>query len=157
MARFYLETSFVSACVSTRLGMRAVYQRENALLWWQTQAPKHELFVSAAVLAELSAPGHVQRVEALDFIRRVPLIEVVPEMTKFMQELIRQKLMPQGVTGDALHVAVATVARMDYLLTWNVKHLANPNKVLHLHAVCQDYRYIAPRIVRPDDLVELKG
>ena len=58
--------------------------------------------------------------------------------------------------GDALHVAVAVVAGMDYVLTWNVRHLANPNKVFHLAAVCQEYGYLVPRILRPDDLKEME-
>lgn len=46
---------------------------------------------------------------------------------------------------------------MEYLLTWNVKHLANPNKRLHLTAVCAEFGYRCPIIVRPDDLTELES
>lgn len=44
---------------------------------------------------------------------------------------------------------------MDYLLTWNVQHLANPNKAMHLNAVCLEFGLVPPRIVRPDDLLEV--
>jgi len=77
-------------------------------------------------------------------------------MVRFATVLVERKLMPRPVAGDALHVAIAVVAAVDYLLTWNVAHLANPNKVLHLNAVCTEHGYIAPRILRPDDLQEME-
>ncbi len=53
-------------------------------------------------------------------------------------------------SGDSLHVAAATVHSMQYLLTWNVKHLANVNKVRHLQEVCRRVGYLPPAIVTPD-------
>lgn len=52
--------------------------------------------------------------------------------------------------GDALHVAAATVHRVEYMLSWNVRHLANLNKVKHLAEVCRRAGYVPPIIVTPD-------
>ncbi len=60
--------------------------------------------------------------------------------------------MPGPVAGDAVHVSVACVHGVDYLLTWNVRHLANPNKLEHLAAVCLRLGLTPPRIVTPDML-----
>ena len=62
--------------------------------------------------------------------------------------------MPQSVAGDAIHVAVATVYGMDYMLTWNVRHLANVNKTEHLTVICRRVGYVPPRILTPDLLWE---
>jgi hypothetical protein len=70
--------------------------------------------------------------------------------------LVEKRVMPKPVGGDALHVAVSTVAGVDYLLTWNVKHLANPNKAQHINAVCLEFGLLAPRILRPDDMMEIE-
>ena len=52
--------------------------------------------------------------------------------------------------GDALHVAAAAVHAVEYMLSWNVKHLANLNKVKHLREVCRRAGYVPPTIVTPD-------
>ena len=65
--------------------------------------------------------------------------------------LVREKAMPgPEESGDAMHVAVATVHRMDVMLSWNVRHLANRNKTAHLREVCRRVGYLPPEIVTPD-------
>jgi len=65
--------------------------------------------------------------------------------------LVRERLMPgPESSGDALHVAAATAHGTEYLLSWNVKHLANLNKVKHLQEVCRRTGYVPPTIVTPD-------
>ena len=156
MARVYLETSFVSACVTTRTSLRSTYEREASLLWWNSEAKGHEVFVSDEVLNELSRPEYPLREAALRFIRPVPVIPITQAMIDFAEVLVRRMVMPQPIAGDALHVATAVVAEMDFMLTWNVRHLANPNKVLHLNAVCAEHGYLSPRILRPDDMKEME-
>lgn len=55
---------------------------------------------------------------------------------------------------DAVHVAAAVFHQMEYLLTWNVKHLANPNKRMHLSRVCLRVGMAPPEIVTPSNLWE---
>lgn len=62
--------------------------------------------------------------------------------------------MPSPVAGDALHVAASCIHRIDYLLSWNVRHLANPNKVSHLQTICVRTGHIPPKIVTPELLWE---
>lgn len=152
MARVYLETSFVSACVTTRTTLRSVYEREASLYWWNNEASAHEVYVSDEVIHELSHRANPRRDEAPRFVQALPVIPVTDAMIQFAEALVERMVMPQPVAGDALHVATAVVTAMDYVLTWNVRHLANPNKVLHLNAVCLEHGYIPPMIVRPDDL-----
>jgi len=128
----------------------------SSLFWWTTEATAHEMFISDEVLHELSRAVYPRREEALHFIQALPVIPVTDAMVRFAEVLVDRRVMPQPVAGDALHVAAAVVAGMDYVLTWNVWHLANPNKALHLNAVCQEYDYIVPKILRPDDLKEME-
>ncbi len=114
------------------------------------------MFVSDEVLIELSRPEYPRRDEALRFIGKVPVLSITEDVIAFAEVLVQRMVMPKPVGGDALHVASAVVAQMDFVLTWNVKHLANPNKVLHLNAVCTEYGYIRPQILRPDDMRELE-
>lgn len=59
--------------------------------------------------------------------------------------------------GDAVHVAASVVHRMDYLLTWNVKHLANPNKLSHLRTICRRVGLAIPELVTPEFLWDMAG
>ena len=155
MPRVYLDTSFVSACVTTRTDTPSLYRRELSREWWSSQGPRHERFVSAEVIAELSAPGYSQGAEALGFIAELPLLAIDEEVRGLAQVLIQERVMPGPLAGDAIHVAVASWHAMDYLLSWNVRHLANPNKLVHLRTVCLRLGTVPPRILTPDILWEI--
>lgn len=155
MARVYLETSFFSACVSMRTSAKSVSWRETSNEWWQTQAARHELYISDEVVAELSDPEFVQGPAALAMLRGLRLLELGPEVRGLAEILVREKLMPRpSVSGDAIHVAAATFHGMEYILTWNVQHMANPNKRTHFATICLRLGLLPPQIVTPDLLVE---
>ncbi len=155
MASVYLETSFFSACVSARTGAKSLGWRETSNEWWQTQAARHELYVSDEVVAELSDPSFAQGPAALAMLRGLRLLELNAEVRGLAEILVREKVMPRpALSGDALHVAAATVHGMDFLLTWNVQHMANPNKRAHFATLCLRLGLIPPQIVTPDLLME---
>ena len=156
MARVYLETSFVSACVSNRTDVVSLYQQDVSLRWWRIERPRHEVIISDEVIAELSDPRYPQSDKALDFVAKVSVLAVTRPMVELAEALVDRKVMPNPVGGDALHVATAAVSHCRYVLTWNVKHLANPNKVQHLTAVCIEFGLLPPRILRPDDMMEIE-
>ncbi len=151
MALVYLETSFVSACVSVRMDVRSQARREESRRWWAQQRSLHELFVSAEVIRELSSPDYPQSADALALTAEADLIPVSEDVLGLARILVRDKAMPgPAEAGDAVHVAVATVHRMETVLTWNVKHLANRNKVLHLREICRRVGYVPPEFLTPD-------
>lgn len=154
MARVYLETSFVSACVSTRSDAASVYRRQASLDWMATQRSLHETFVSAEVWHELDHPAYPQRSAALKLLDDIPFVLLNSEVVGLATIFVKERVMPGPAAGDAMHVAAACVHRIDYLLSWNVRHLANPNKLTHLQAICVRTGYMPPRIVTPDLLWE---
>lgn len=154
MARVYLETSFFCACVTTRTTPRAIYEREMSLEWLESERSKHEIFIADPVIAELSVPTYRDREDALDLAGEFRLEAVTTPMEAFAIILAQRFVMPQDLQGDALHVAAAVILKADLMLTWNVAHLANENKQPHLRAVCIQNGFVAPRIVRPDILLQ---
>jgi hypothetical protein len=84
----------------------------------------------------------------------VPLLAITDDAFGLAELLVRELAMPAPAQGDALHVAVATAHGMDYMLTWNVRHLANRNKVAHLRTVCVRAGLLPPEILTPDLLWE---
>ena len=155
MAKVYLETSFVSACVSTRSDAASVYRRDTSLEWWRTQRQLHEINVSDEVVAELAYPAYPNREPALAFIADLTVLPISQSAVGLAEVLIRERAMPGPLKGDALHVAIATVAALDYILSWNVRHLANPNKIQHLRAICLKAGLLPPQIITPDLLWEV--
>lgn len=151
MARVYLETSFLSACVSDRTDAASVYRREQSRRWWVMQRRLHDLLVSAEVVRELSVPTYARGEDALALTAEAGLLHLDDDTRGLARILVREKVMPgpEG-SGDAIHVAVAAVHGVDAVLSWNVRHLANRNKLAHLREVCRRAGYVAPEIVTPD-------
>lgn len=88
-------------------------------------------------------------------LRALELLELTAEVRGLARALVREKVMPRpAVSGDAIHVAAATVHHVEYLLTWNANHLANPNKRMHLASICLRLGLVPPQIVTPDLLQE---
>jgi hypothetical protein len=152
--KVYLETSFVSACVTTRIDPSSVYRKKESLEWWESERRKHVLLVSDEVLVELGNPTYPSRADALNFIRGVPVLPVNDQVLGLARIFVDEQVMPQPLGGDAVHVAVATLAHAEYILSWNVRHLANPNKRLHLAKTCMRLGLIPPIIVTPESLWE---
>jgi hypothetical protein len=67
---------------------------------------------------------------------------------------VRERLFPVPAVGDALHVAVYAVHDVEYLLSWNVRHMANPNKTTQLQVICRRLGLVPPKILTPDLLWE---
>jgi predicted nucleic acid-binding protein len=156
MAQVYLETSFFSQCVTIRKGAIDIGRRATSLNWWQTQRKAFELFISDEVIRELSDPAFPEAVRrpALSMLHALNVLDLNVEVAELAELLVREKVMPgPAVEGDAVHLAVSVVHRMDYLLTWNQRHLANPNKRTHLVVICARLNLMAPQIVTPDLLI----
>ena len=112
---------------------------------------------SAEVVAELASPDYAQRNAALLFTAGITLLPINEEVLALAQLLVEQKVVPGPLKGDALHVAVAAYHGMEYVLSWNVKHLANPNKRVHLARVLMHAGKAPPAIVTPEVLWEEEG
>lgn len=84
----------------------------------------------------------------------MPLLELNEEALSFAEELIENGPLLQNAVEDALHIAVATLNEMDYLLTWNFTHLANATMRYKIEQVCRQLGYEPPIICTPQELLE---
>ncbi len=156
MARVYLETSFFSECCTIRTGEIARGRRATSLNWWNEHATRFDLCISNEVVRELSTPDFPEAVRgpALAMLSGLPLLELTGDVMGVASLLVAEKVMPRpAVEGDAMHLAAAVVHRIEYLMTWNQKHLANPNKRTHLMIACARLGYLMPQIVTPDLMI----
>lgn len=135
---------------------QGVSHRDESRRWWVQQRHLHELSTSAEVIRELSDPTFHNREDALALTAGVNQLSITEDAVGLAKILVREHVMPgPAEQGDALHVAVSVVHVVDFMLTWNVKHLANPNKRTHLRAVCLRAGYTVPDLVTPEDLWDI--
>lgn len=93
--------------------------------WWENQRDKFELFISETVLQEARRGDADEIAKRLSVLNRLTLLDVTDESLRLANELIKRGTLPTKAAVDAVHISVATVHKMDYLLTWNCKHIAN--------------------------------
>jgi hypothetical protein len=156
VAKVYLETSFFSECVTIRTGTIDLGRRDTSLNWWKTQAKAFETCVSPEVVRELSSPHFPVNVRdsALGMLLGLEVLAFTEEVASVAELLVSERVMPgPAVEGDALHVAFSMVHRVEYLMTWNQKHLANPRKRTHLAVICARLGVTPPQIVTPDLMI----
>nr|VFK15780.1 MAG: AMP-binding enzyme [Candidatus Kentron sp. LPFa]VFK31508.1 MAG: AMP-binding enzyme [Candidatus Kentron sp. LPFa] len=108
-----------------------------------------------AVIAELRRGTGETVEQRLSLLNNVELLKVTSYIDDIANIYIKKRLMPNDPNGDALHLAVASVYRVDVLLTWNCKHLANPSKMEHIRAV--NYGLGLPMLLLTTPLNYLSG
>jgi len=150
----YLETSFVSYLTAkpSRNLIVAAHQSITSD-WWENQHQLFDLFISQVVVdeAKLGDPqAAALRLKILDDINHLDISE---EVEYFSHILVERKIIPQQSLEDALHVAVSCISGIDYLLTWNCKHIAHAKKRGEVERVCLEFGYIYPMICTPEELL----
>jgi hypothetical protein len=154
--RVYLETSVISYLVGW-LNQRSIlvaHNQEFTREWWSSRRKDYELFSSAVAVTEAQRGEAPLAQERLAFLAETTLLDITDEATALAMELLRRTRIPAKADVDALHVAIATVNGMDYLLSWNCKHIANANMLPQVYAVCRASGYEPPLICTPPELLE---
>lgn len=120
--------------------------------WWAEESCNYDIWISVAVVDELSVGDYPGKDEIIDFIKDVPLLEEHPDLEDIANFYIDNYVMPKNLRGDAIHLAYASYYSMDYLLTWNCNHLANANKRKHMRIINGRLGLITPELVTPLEL-----
>jgi len=149
----YLETSVLSAYDDPRDHPVSQAQRMLTRTWWDHERRYFDLYYSQAVAEELRRVEFPGQGAALALLEEMLLLPITPEVEGAAQTYQRHFLMPGGSMGDAVHLAVACVHELDYLLTWNCQHLANTSKIRHLQTINLRLGLRTPTILTPEMLV----
>lgn len=91
--------------------------------------------------------------QRLSLLENLPLLDLSVQTESFAQLLLSHKAVPAKAAEDAAHIAVACVNGIDYLLTWNCKHIANAQCFRAIEELCFDQGYISPVICTPAELL----
>lgn len=150
----YVETSVPSFYYEVRTDPDMVARREWTRGWWSVAAERHELVTSPAVIDELERGDFPLRRECLELLGGLPLLAIEAPVMDIVEAYIARRVMPADPAGDALHLAVASFHRCDFLVTWNCKHLANAHKFDHIRRVNTLLGLYVPSLVTPLELQE---
>ena len=133
--KVYIETSIPSFYYEIRTEPEMAARREWTRQWWDEVRDDYMLATSVAVLDELYGGDYPNKDRAIELLSDLPLVSVEPEIAEIVRTYIQHKVMPSDPVGDALHLALASFHKCDFLLTWNCRHLANANKFGHIRRV----------------------
>ena len=112
-----------------------------------------ELYISQIVIDEVARGDSEIAAKRLEVLNNFPLLEVTEIVDELASEFIAKTNLPPKASDDAIHIAVATVNELDYLLTWNCKHIANAQIQRKLLDICNDFGYKLPMICTPYELM----
>lgn len=153
--RVYLETtipSYLTAWLSRDLVMAGHQQTTRE--WWDARREDFELFVSQFVIDEAGAGDPDAAKRRLESLVHVPLLDPGANVHALADDLMKRVPLPPKAAADALHIAIATIHGMDFLLTWNCTHIANAALRPGIEAVCRDHGYEPPVICTPEELLK---
>lgn len=151
----YVETSVVSYLVA-RPSRDVVVAGHQVITveWWETRLPRLRGCVSDFVIEE-ARKGNAEMARArLDALVHLPLLPATSEAERLAEIYVREGLIPLGEPGDAAHLAVATAHGVDYLVTWNCRHLASAVVRRKVAAINTREGHGVPVICTPEELME---
>jgi predicted nucleic acid-binding protein len=151
--RVYVETTIPSMYHEVRTTPDVVARRGWTRQWWNAAPARYDLVTSPAVLDELSEGVPERSAQRLALVAALPLLPVETPVVDIVQAYIQHKLMPGDPGGDALHLALASYHKCDFLVTWNCRHLANANKFGHIRRVNTLLGLYVPALVTPLELL----
>jgi predicted nucleic acid-binding protein len=151
----YLETSIVGYLTSRP--SRDLVTAANQQItrdWWEQHRAQYDLYISQAVAEECGAGDPAAAEERLQVLTGIPALDVTEEADRLAAHLLREIPLPENASIDAVHIAVATVHGIDYLLTWNCTHIANAALKRRIEVICRAAGFDPPTICTPQQLME---
>lgn len=122
--------------------------------WWEERSIGFELVISELVEQEAGAGDPDASLLRLAAIQGIAILALSGDAISIAEHLVDSGLIPREVAADALHIAIAAANGIDYLLTWNCKHLANASLRVQIAALLEDAGYACPVICTPEELME---
>lgn len=158
METVYIETSFVSLLVGNpSRNLVTAANQQITRDWWQLRRAEFLCVASSEVWREASEGDPDEARKRLEILRQLSVLPISPEAERIMVALLATKALPPKAQTDAAHLAIATAAAADYLLTWNCRHLANAQILKRLEVEAARLGWKLPRVCTPLELMGNSG
>lgn len=154
MKAVYVETTIFSYLVARpSRDLLASARQQVTGRWWHDHRSRFELFVSLSVKREAARGDRDVAERRLAAMAGIPVLVLNEAATSLAVRLIEEQAVPREAPEDALHVALAAVHGIDYLLTWNFRHIDNAEKRPAIRSVCAIEGFPCPEICTPEELM----
>ncbi|HSY19041.1 MAG TPA: type II toxin-antitoxin system VapC family toxin [Candidatus Acidoferrales bacterium] len=154
MESVYIETSVVSYLVARPPARTLAHQWHVWTKdWWRLRRPLFECVISVEVLREAAAGDPKASRQRLDILGALTVLQRTQSVDELAEAFLSGGALPEKAKADAVHLAVATSHRVDYLLTWNMKHLANAEILARLRPVAEQRGHRLPVVCTPLQLM----
>ena len=155
MPTVYIETSIVSFLrKNPKAASDSVLRQQITQAWWDFHRHRYELVTAQYVVDESNTGNSIYATERLGYLAQIPLLPLSDEIDRLATEILARAILPTDALLDALHIACAAVNRVDYLLTWNCKHIANPMILPRVFRTLDDFGLPFPVICTPKDMMD---
>ena len=152
--KIYVETtipSYLTARPSRDL-VRSAHQQVTRD-WWDFKRADFDLHTSQLVIQEAGAGDPIAAAERLKILQGIPILGTDPTAERLADELVRHVPLPAKAAVDSLHIAIAVVNRIDFLISWNCRHIANPVLQTSIESICRTHGYEPTILTTPLNLL----
>jgi len=145
----YIETSVIGAYLDNGDSFR----RDITIRWWEHELAEYDVYSSMLVQRELERIAEPHRSGYLNLIRPLKYLDLAEEVAILAEGYIERGIFHRKFIADAIHVALASFHKIDYLVTWNFGHIANVRKQARLKLFNTTAGFFSPVIITPEFLV----
>ena len=145
MSSIYLDTSVISALFDEREPSR----KQITDLWFNKYLHRYDVYISQVVIEELSRNQEPVRSKTLNRTQKLDLLPHTEGIEKLAERILIEKVLPAKSAADALHLSYAIVFEIDFLVSWNFKHLANVRRQTKLQRFSVEHGLFITKLVNP--------
>ena len=155
MPSAYIETSVPSYYVARPSeNLIQASKQASTRRWWDGGCSGLSLATSLETLDEAKRGDAMMAEARMSLLRELPVLKITSEAVDLAEMLVEAKIIPESVASDAIHIAVAAVHRIDYLVTWNFKHISNPFLRERIRKLLESNGYTMPVMCSPEELLQ---
>jgi len=155
MESVYIETTILSYLVANPARDIVIAgHQQTTQQWWSTRRTAFDCFISQVVIDEISVGDPMEVRKRLAVAGTINALAVTGDAERITESIMKSGILPPKAVRDAAHIAVATVHNVQYLLTWNCKHLANAQIAKRIAKLCAGAGFEMPAICTPEELLE---
>jgi predicted nucleic acid-binding protein len=149
----YIESSVISY-ITARPSRDVVTSARQSITieWWDNRRSKYDVYISELVVEEIASGDKSAAQKRLNIVKDIPNLEIKLVAKELADLLISEGAVPENSPEDALHIGLAAAHGVDYLLTWNFKHINNATKRAEIVRVIENQGYISPILCSPEEL-----
>ena len=150
----YMETSIASFLLAEpSRDLVASARQEITRAWWRRDHASYDVFISETVREEAYRGNRVAAAKRREFLEQFPVLAANPDVRRLTSLYIERHIVPAEKLGDAVHLALTVAHRVQFLCTWNFKHLANALVLQRLKNLNEIQGLFTPQVCTPEELL----